>query len=219
MFIGHFAVALGSKKIAPTLSLGTLVLSAQLVDLLWPLFLLLDIEHARIDPGNTAMTPLDFYDYPFTHSLIGAMGWSLVMGIGYFVFRRELRNALVVGFCVFSHWVLDFITHRPDLPLGFDGMVFFGLGLWNSFAVSLIVELGLFMLWFYLKTTGTKTNFGFYGFWFFIALLIGIHLANVFGPPPPSIEMVAIAGNSLWLLVLMAYWVDKNRMLRKSVRL
>src|SRR3989339_132004 len=121
MFIGHYAVALAAKKGAPKVSLGTLFIAAQLVDLLWPLFLLLGLEHVRIDPGNTAFTPLDFYDYPITHSLVGAVGWSMLLGGVYYGFRRERKSAVVIGLVVFSHWILDLITHRPDLPLGLGG--------------------------------------------------------------------------------------------------
>ena len=77
MFIGHFGVGLAAKKISPKTSLGTLVLSVQLVDLLWPIFLVLGLEQVRIDPGNTVVTPLDFYNYPITHSLVGATCWAL----------------------------------------------------------------------------------------------------------------------------------------------
>jgi hypothetical protein len=213
MFIGHFAAALGAKKAAPKVSLGTLVASAQLVDLLWPVFLLLDIEHARIDPGNTAMTPLDFYDYPISHSLVAALGWSLIAGCAYFVLRRDRRSALVVGLCVFSHWILDFFTHRPDLPLGIGHSVFFGLGLWNSFIPALIIEISIFILGIALYAGATKAHdkIGSYGFWSFAFVLLAVHLINVFGPPPPTISAIAVAGNAMWLFVLWAYWVDRHR--------
>ena len=133
MFIGHYAVALGAKKISPTVSLGTLFPASQFIDLLWPIFLLLGLEHVRIDPGNTVFTPLDFYDYPISHSLLAVLGWSLGFGLLYYAVQRSGRNALILGALVLSHWVLDFISHRPDLPLipGMETRV--GLGLWNSF--------------------------------------------------------------------------------------
>src|SRR5574342_248111 len=112
MFIGHYAVALAAKKVAPKTSLGTLFLSAQFLDLLWPIFLLLGIEHVRVDPGNTAFTSLDFYDYPISHSLVTVIGWSLAFGFIYFFRRNDKVGACILGLGVFSHWILDFITHR-----------------------------------------------------------------------------------------------------------
>ena len=76
MFIGHFAVALGAKKVAPAVSLGTMFLAAQLADLLWPTFVLLGIERVEIAPGATAVTPLDFVSYPYSHSLLALALWS-----------------------------------------------------------------------------------------------------------------------------------------------
>src|SRR3989475_3148531 len=114
MYLGHYAVAFAVKKAAPRVSLGTLFISVQLLDLLWPIFLLLGIESVRIDPGNTAFTPLDLHDYPYTHSLVGALVWSVLGGALTFAVTRYRRGAWVVAAAVFSHWVLDFVTHRPD---------------------------------------------------------------------------------------------------------
>ena len=213
MFIGHFAVALAAKKAAPRTSLGTLLMAAQLVDLLWPLFLLLGLEHVRIDPGNTAVTPLDFYDYPLTHSLAAAVLWSLLLGILYRLIRRDLRGAFVVGACVLSHWVLDFLTHRPDLPLWFTGSTRLGAGLWNSVAGTVVVEAGMFAagVALYVRTTRRRDRTGSYAFWSLVAVLFAIYCVNLFGPPPPDPQAIAIAGNAAWLFVLWAYWADSHR--------
>jgi len=213
MFIGHYAVALASKKVAPRISLGTLFLSAQFVDLLWPLFLLLGLEHVRIDPGNTAFTPLDFYDYPITHSLVGSMAWSLVLALLYYAARRDLKASFIIGLGVFSHWVLDLLTHRPDLPLGLPGNTYFGLGLWNSVAGTVAVELALFLagLIIYIRTTVAKDRVGSYGFWALNVTLVAIYVANIFSPPPPGPFAIAVAGNAAWLFVLWAYWIDRHR--------
>ncbi|HCA81535.1 MAG TPA: hypothetical protein DEP53_17525 [Bacteroidetes bacterium] len=220
MFLGHFAVSLGAKKPAPSLSLGTLFLAAQFVDLLWPLFLLLGIEHARIDVGNTAVTPLDFYDYPFTHSLAGAILWSCVLALLYYALKHNVRNALIIGAAVASHWVLDFLTHRPDLPLWFSGGPHFGLGLWNSMVGTVVVEVGLFLLglFLYLRTTTAKDKIGSIGFWTLVGFLGLIYLGNLAGPPPPDVPSIAVVGNSMWLLVLWAYWVDRHRTVLDAVR-
>lgn len=213
MFLGHYAAGLAAKKAAPEVSLGTLFLSAQLVDLLWPLFLLLGLEHVRIDPGNTAVTPLDFYDYPYTHSLLGAIVWSVAAGAVYFAVRRSSRGAGVVGLVVFSHWILDLVTHRPDLPLGIGVVVFFGLGLWDSVVGTVVVEAGIFLLGvvLYHKATRAKDRIGTYGFWGLVVFLSLIYVANLVGPPPPDASVIAIAGNASWLFVIWAYWVDRHR--------
>lgn len=216
MFIGHFAVSFGAKKAAPFVSLGTLVLAAQFVDLLWPLFLLLGLENARIDPGNTVVTPLDFYNYPFTHSLAGTLLWSCGLGLVYFALKRNVRNAVIVGLAVSSHWVLDFLTHRPDLPLWFSGGPYLGLGLWNSMIGTVVVEVGLYIVGIalYLRSTTAKDKIGSIGFWSLAGFLGLIYVGNLAGPPPPDISAIAIAGNAMWLFVAWAYWVDKHRMAR-----
>jgi len=213
MFLGHYAVGLASKKAAPKVSLGTLFLAAQLVDLLWPLFLLLGLEHVKIDPGNTTVTPFDFYDYPITHSLIGAVLWSCALGLIYSLLKKDRRAAIVIGLVVFSHWILDLITHRPDLSLGLGGSAYFGLGLWNSVPGTLVVEFGLFAagIILYSRTTTAKDRIGSIGFWALVGILALIYVANITGPPPPSASVVAVAGNASWLFVLWAYWVDGHR--------
>jgi len=213
MFIGHYAVALAAKKAVPRTSLGTLFMASQFVDLLWPALLLLGLEHVRIDPGNTAFTPLDFYDYPITHSLAGAALWSLLLGGLYRVIRKDVKGAIVVGGVVFSHWILDFVTHRPDLPLWFTGDARVGAGLWNSVPWTVIVEVGMFALGIavYLGTTRRKDRIGLYAFWSLVIVLLAIYFSNMFGPPPPDPGMIAIVGNAAWLFVAWAYWIDAHR--------
>ncbi|MDZ7289373.1 MAG: hypothetical protein ONB44_11285 [candidate division KSB1 bacterium] len=213
MFIGHYAVALAAKKAAPKVSLGTLILSAQFIDLLWPIFLLLGLEHVRIDPGNTAFTPLDFYDYPISHSLLAVMGWSLGVGLIYFIARRYARGAWILGACVVSHWLLDAVTHRPDLPLFPGGNTHIGLGLWNSFAASALVELVMFVagIIMYARTTTALDRTGRYAFWALVIFLGLIWVSNMLSPPPPNETTIAIASLSLWVIVPWAYWIDRHR--------
>ncbi len=213
MFIGHFAVALAAKKAAPKTNLATLFAASQLVDLLWPMFLLLGIEHARIAVGDTVVTPMDFYDYPITHSLVGAIGWSVIFGALYYFRRKFSKEAVVVALVVFSHWILDLITHRPDLPLFSNDSIKLGLGLWNSMAGTVIVEFGLFAIgaYLYYSATTAKNKTGTYSLIGLLAFLVIMHLGNLFGPPPPNVEMIAVAGNALWLFVLWAWWIDRSR--------
>src|SRR6266404_4365349 len=159
MFIGHFGVALAAKRFAPRTSLALLVFAAEFLDLIWPIFLLLGFEHVRVVPGITRVQPFDFYDYPFSHSLTMVLRWALAVGLIYFLVRRYMRGAWVLAALVVSHWVLDFIVHRPDLPL-WPGGPKVGLGLWNSWPGSISVELLLFGvgMWMYLGATRPRAD-------------------------------------------------------------
>jgi len=216
MFIGHYAVAMAAKKAAPKASLGTLFLASQLVDLIWPILLLFGIEHVRVSPGNTVVTPLEFYDYPITHSLIGALSWAVLLGAFYFFIKRDFRTSIIIFLCVCSHWILDYLTHKPDLPLGPSGDKFFGLGLWNSLSGTLVVEMGLYIIGIavYINTTSAKDKAGNYGFWSLAVLLLIIYSANIFGSAPPNEIMIGYAGLGLWLFIPWAYWIDRHRQLR-----
>ena len=214
MFLGHYAVALAAKKAAPKTSLGTLLLSAQFLDLLWPIFLLLGLEHVRIDLGNTAFTPLDFYDYPISHSLVTVIGWSLLFGLIYFFLRNYKAGAIMLGLGVFSHWILDFITHRPDLPLAPGLQIYAGLGLWNSVAATILVESAIFILGVILYSSTTKAldRTGLYAFWAFVGFSTLIYIGNIMSrqQPPPETAL-AIGGLSQWLIVPWGYWIDRHR--------
>lgn len=213
MFLGHFAVGFAAKKPAPMVSLGTLFLAAQFIDLLWPVFLLLGLEAARIAPGDTAFTPLDFYRYPYTHSLAAVLVWSVAFGGVYYALKRNAKAARIVGAAVLSHWVLDFVTHRPDLPLlpGFDTRV--GLGLWNNVTASVAVEGLLFIgaVAVYAHISRARDNSGRYGLWALVAFLGVIYVANLVGPPPPDETALAYAGLLQWLFVPWMYWIDRHR--------
>src|SRR5262245_11967755 len=145
MFIGHFAIGMAAKRIEPSVSLGTLFLSAQFLDLLWPTLLLLDAEHVSIEPGISKVTPLAFTDYPVSHSLLAVVGWSLLFGIIYYFITKNKRAALLVGGLVLSHWILDAIVHIPDLPLYPGQSPKVGLGLWNSVPMTILVEGEIFL--------------------------------------------------------------------------
>jgi hypothetical protein len=213
MFIGHFAVGFAAKRIAPRTSLAILFVAVQLLDLLWPIFLLIGLEHVRIDPGNTPFTPLDFYDYPVSHGLLGAGALSVLFGLLFYAGKKSSRDAIVVGSLVFSHWILDFITHRADLPILGDSSPKVGLGLWYSVPGTLIVELGVFVaaVWIYLKATKPKSIWGTLSVVSLVIFFLAVYAVNFFGPPPPSTEMIAVAGNLMWLIVLWAWWVERTR--------
>ena len=213
MFLGHHAVAFAAKKVSPNVSLGTLVLSAQFIDLLWPILLLLGFEHVRLAPGITVVSPFDFYDYPITHSLLMVLVWAGGLGTLYYAIRRSLRGALVIGACVLSHWVLDFISHYPDLPLIPGSTVTVGLGLWNSFVGTILVEGGMFVagLVLYVRLTRAVDRVGVYAFWAFVALLVAIYIGSLVPQNSATQEALGIGGLTQWLLVPWAYWIDRHR--------
>jgi membrane-bound metal-dependent hydrolase YbcI (DUF457 family) len=213
VFLGHHAAGLAAKRFAPRVSLGTLFGAAMLLDLIWPLLLLGGVEHVRVDPGNTAFTPLDFYDYPYTHSLLNVIGWSIVAALVYRLARKApWRDAVVVGVAVLSHWVLDFVTHRPDLPL-WPGGPLVGLGLWNSVAGTIIVEVALFVLalWLYLRATAAIDRTGSIALWALVVFVGLIYIANITSPPPPDARTIGFAGLAAWLFVPWGYWIDRHR--------
>lgn len=216
MFIGHFGAGFAAKKFAPRVSLGTLFLAAQWIDLLWPTFLLLGVERVRIAPGETPGVPLVFEHYPITHSLLAVVLWAMALGLLYFWMKREFRGAIVIGLAVVSHWVLDLVVHIPDLPLIPGGGPLLGLGLWQSVAWTQVVEFGLLGIgfWFYRRTTKAVNLRGHWGLWGLVIFLVIIQMGNVFGPPPPSVTAIAWVGQAQWLLVLWAYWVDRHREVR-----
>jgi hypothetical protein len=216
MFIGHFAVALAAKPAAPSTSLGTLFLACALVDLAWPLLLLIGLEQVEIRPGITAFTPLDFVHYPWTHSLVMAGAWAGALGLLYFLLRRNARAALVVGLVVLSHWFLDFLVHRPDLPLMPGTQARFGLGIWNSVSATLLLEGALFSaaLVFYFGRTRALDRVGTWGLAGLLIFLLAAYAGAAFGPPPPSVAAIAWAGLvGGALIVLLGYWVDRHRVM------
>jgi hypothetical protein len=212
MFIGHFGVALAAKRLAPRTSLATLILAAQFLDFLWPVFLLLGFEHVRIVPGITKVQGFDFYDYPLSHSLTMALRWALAFGLIYYLVRRYVRGVWVVGVLVLSHWVLDWVVHRPDLPL-WPGGPKYGLGLWNSWPASISVEVILFGagIWLYLGSTRARDRVGTYALWSLLGFLLLGWLAAVFGPPPPNPHQLALGALVMWVVVPWAWWADRHR--------
>ncbi|MGH8667627.1 MAG: hypothetical protein ACREUN_09675 [Burkholderiales bacterium] len=214
MFIGHFAVALAAKPVVPSVSLGTLFIACELVDLAWPVFLLTGLERVEIRPGITAFTPLDFVHYPWTHSLAMVAAWSAGLALLYFLLRRNARAALALGAVVASHWLLDFLVHRPDLPLAPGTEERFGLGIWNSVPATLVLEGALFAaaLLFYFSRTRALDRAGSWGLWGLLIFLLAAYAGAAFGPPPPGVAAIAWAGLiGGGATALLGYWVDRHR--------
>ncbi len=213
MFIGHYAVAFAAKRAAPRVSLGILVAATSLLDLLWPVFLLLGWEHVRIEPGNTAFAPLAFVHYPISHSLVAAAGWSALFGLMYWGATRYRFGATVVALVVLSHWYLDALVHRPDLPLYPGSTLKVGLGLWDSIPATLLLEGAMFAggVGLYAAATRAKDAVGRHAFRGFVAFMALVYVGDLFGPPPPNWRAVAWVGLAAWLFPLWAQWFDRHR--------
>lgn len=213
MFIAHFGVGFAAKKAAPRASLGTLFLAAQWLDLLWPSLLLLGLESVRVEPGATRVTPLDFVSYPWSHSLVFVLAWGALFALAYWSVRRHRIGAVIAGACVVSHWLLDLVVHRPDLPLTPSGGIKVGLGAWSSLPLTLALEFTLFAVGvtLYARATRAADRFGRYGLWGLVAFLALLYVGNLAGPPPPGVQAIAWVGHAQWLIVLYAFVLDRHR--------
>jgi hypothetical protein len=217
MFIGHYGVGFagrGARRERPGQpSLGTWFLAVQWLDLVWPILVVAGIEQVRVTPNPDPFLNLDFIYYPWSHSLMAAVVWGVLFGAIYYWQRGNGRAAVWLGAGVFSHWVLDLIVHVPDLPIYPGSATRLGLGLWRSVAGTLLVEGGLFVLalvW-YGRRTRALDAVGRWALWLLVAFLVGVYVATLFGPPPPSAGAVGASGLLLWLLVPWAYWIDRHR--------
>lgn len=215
MFIGHFAMGFFAKRAAPRLSLGGLFVGCQWLDLLWPMLVLAHIEQVSVEPGVTALTPLNFESYPWSHSLATSALWALAAAGLLHVLGRSTKESIVMAALVLSHWVLDFVSHAPDMPL-WPGGTKVGLGLWNSVAASVAVECLLFGagVVVYARSTRAVDRRGRWVLWSLVAFLALVYAGNVFGPQPqPGTPAAAIAGPALamWLLVAWGAWADRHR--------
>lgn len=213
MFIGHFAVAFAAKRAAPRTSLGTAFVAAQLADLLWPVFLLFGWERVQITSNANPFLTLDFTHYPWTHSLLMSVVEGVALGALYFALTRYGRGAMIVALLVPSHWVLDLVAHRPDLPLYPGGTARFGLGLWNNPTATMIVEGVIFVsgVAAYARVTQPRDRIGRYGLWALAMFLVVLYLVSTFSPPPPSVNSLAWAALIGWPLTLWPWWVDRHR--------
>jgi membrane-bound metal-dependent hydrolase YbcI (DUF457 family) len=204
MFLGHFAAGMVGSRIEPRLRLGTAFVAAQLPDLLWPVFLLAGIERATIAPGDTAVTPLRFDHYPWSHSLVMVAAWGVALAAGQRLRGQSTRVGLIAAVLALSHWLLDFVSHRQDMPLVPWGGPRLGLGLWNSVPWTVAVEVLLFAAAaLYYARGHTKGK----GFALLLVTLLALYLGNLFGPPPPN--MTAVALSALLLFPLLWFWGNK----------
>lgn len=201
MFVGHYGVSFAAKRLDRSIPLWVLFLAVQLLDVFWSLFVLLGIEKVRIVPGITASSPLDLYYMPYTHSLVAALLWSAGAALAYVALakpRAARMAALAVALAVFSHWALDFVVHRPDLPL-YDDAAKVGLGLWNFRLVAFALEAALFFggMWLYFRADSVPRRpmvvFGLGA--------LALHALVFFGPPPVSDKAAAVTALAAYAIL------------------
>ena len=215
MFAGHYAPAFAAGALKRAPSLGAGFIAVQLMDFAWGGFILAGVEHARIVPGFLAASDLDLYDMPWTHSLPGALGWALAGALIYRVLDRAAGwgAALVIGALVFSHWILDFLVHAPDLLL-YPGGPRVGLGWWDNPPLAFGAELGLFAIGFglYLRFTTPRGLIGRILPWLTAALMLAVLAIEKLGPPQPSIQQAAIGALVAYsLFAALGFWLDRVR--------
>lgn len=214
MFIGHFALGLAAKRSLPRVSLAALFGAAQLADTLWPVLVAVGVERVRIAPGDTPFTPLEFISYPYSHSLVLLAVWGALFGWSYqAATRRHGRTFLILAALVVSHWVLDVVSHRPDMPI-YPGGPKVGLGLWYSVPATVAVESAMFAaaVWVYARATQPRDAVGRWAFFALVTLLGILYVGNILGGAPPSVSAIWIAGLLGAVLILgLSWWADSHR--------
>jgi hypothetical protein len=220
VFIGHYALGLAAKRVESRLSLAILLAAPQVLDLLWPIFVLAGIERVEVAPGDTAFTPLHFASYPWSHSLVMAVLWAAVFGGIVWMRARSIGAASVVAALVVSHWLLDVVSHRPDMPLWPAGGPLLGLGLWRSVPATLILETAMYAagIILYVRASTPKDRTGTWAYVGLVVFLFIAYVGNVLGPPPPSATAVVVSALALWLVPLWGSWIEKHRVVRETRR-
>jgi hypothetical protein len=211
MFVGHYGVSFVVKRVDDTIPLWILFVAVQLIDVIWAKFVILGVEKVRIVPGFTATNPLDLYYMPYTHSLVAAVAWSAAAAIAYrlLVRRSTSRASFLVGLAVLSHWVLDFVVHRPDLPL-YDDSAKVGLGLWDrpglAFGLEAALLLGGLAL-FLSRRPGRAVAWVVFGI-----VMLAVQALVFFGPPPGSGAQIAITALAAYgAFAAVAWWLADRR--------
>ncbi|MGE5110213.1 MAG: hypothetical protein ACM3JB_05095 [Acidobacteriaceae bacterium] len=220
VLVGHVAAGMIAKRIEPKVSLGTFVLAAMLADLLWCIFMLAGVEHVHYGVGMGTANYVTDSNTPFSHGLLTNMLWAGLFAVAFFVKRHYWRGTLLILAVVLSHWILDFISNR-EMPLVPGMSKVFGLDLWASTPLTLVVEGGLWLVGIivYLRQTPASSRIGVYGFWFVAALITLVWYNNIAGPPPPNPNSAPIFALILFsLIVAWAYWMNRARSLLASDR-
>lgn len=218
MFVGHYSASFLAKSVDKNIPLWVMFIAVQLVDVFWAIFVIFGIEQVRITPGFTRSNDLDLFFMPYTHSLVGAALWSIVAGVAYLFWRKGnsangIFATFLVGFAVFSHWILDLIVHTPDLSL-YDDSFKMGFGLWNQPSIAFPLEILLLIggLWIYMRSTKAVLAIGNYAMPGFVVLLLIVQTYALFGPSPTTPTSFAITSLAFYLgFGGIALWLDRFR--------
>ena len=226
MFLGHYGVAFALKRVEPKISLGTLFVATQLVDILWGIFLLFGWEHVRVLPDDNPLLTLQFYDYPISHSLVGSLAWGLVAAALYYSWptrdtTRHWQASALVGAAAASHWLLDLIVHLRDLPLMGNDTPKLGLGLWRHVGLTIGLELLLLAggVALYLQSRSRRHPVRSVRLAVLLVLLLGTYAASILAPAPASLTATALGLGTVALLIvlaLVAAWADQAAPQRKT---
>jgi hypothetical protein len=213
MFVGHYGPSFVAKRLDPAIPLWILFLAVQLLDVLWAVFIFLGVERLRIVPGFTRTNPLDLYYMPYTHGLPAALAWAASAALVYRLIAGSGRGGALVGAAVFSHWPLDYLVHRPDLPL-YDNAAKVGLGLWDYPYVTLALEGALLFgaMGLYFQASRPLTPRGRYSMPVFGAAILLMQAGMLFSPPPPSDRAMATTALIAYAVLAAAIgWLERGR--------
>jgi membrane-bound metal-dependent hydrolase YbcI (DUF457 family) len=218
MFVGHLALSFAARRADRQVSLSWYIVAANLIDLIWPALLIVGVERVRVDPGNTAFTPLAFEHYPWTHSLLMTLVWGIALA-GLARLRGIAKpTAMLIGALVVSHWVLDYVTHAPDLLLWPGGAVRLGLGLWNSIPATFVVEFALWVagIGLFLAARRPSGMQGWVALGSFLLVTTLMWVASPFSPPPPNDEAIEYFSLFGWIIVPWAWWIERTSVARDA---
>lgn len=215
---GHIGAGLAIGAADRSINVGVWISAALLSDLVLWVLILAGVEGVRIPP-DFAVTRQPQFVFPYSHGLLAALGWSVAAGLlaGVALCRRHrascMRTAVLVSVCVLSHWLLDLIVHRSEMPLVGATSPMLGLGLWDSLAAALLLESAIVAvgIGLYLPASGLPRRRA-----IALAALVLVVLAMtvagmLFGPAPPSAN--AMAASSLLTLLLicgLASWLGRG---------
>lgn len=213
MFVGHYGPAFALKRAVPEASVSVLGAAVQLVDIAWAILIFAGIEQVRIVPGFTESNALDLHFIPYTHGLISTVLWSVGGGLIAGLLTRSRRVFVAVALAIASHWILDLLTHRPDLPIYGDEMKV-GLGLWNyrwpAFAAE-ILSLGAGIV-FYVRGSRPRDAIGRFGPGVLFVALTGAQLFNLLVAPTETPNATAAGALLSYLAIPVAMaTVDRHR--------
>lgn len=211
MLIGHYGPAFIIKAIDKRVPLWGLFIAVQVPDIIWGILILLGVEKANINPSLTS-NPLDLSYMPYSHGLLSCIVYSLLIVAILLLFKTKKQIAWWMGLAVFSHWLLDFLSHRPDLPVYGDTMKI-GLGLWNYPTLAVIVEVGIFVvgaIWYAIAVGGFK-RWAAVLFWLFVVVAVIASSVRGDAMSPSSASLVAVSALCFYVVAtIIIYIVEKN---------